>query len=123
MLVNAAKEKIAEGVIKNQGVKFKGSQWKFPENPAEFLKELPRDSKGRIYTSDRLRIKPEQHLLKEGESFCPRHHGQHYHLEARIDPLMSWNKKNNTYYLKPPNYEPGHGTGFLPGELFPGLLE
>jgi len=100
--------------------KFTGDAWRFPRNPKDLLKDLPRDTKGRIYPNDRLRIKPEQHPLKAGEVFCPRHHGQHYHLEVRVDPSKSWNNKGNTYYLKPPDYIPGEGTGFLPGELFPG---
>ena len=28
--------------------------------------------------------------------------------------------QSNTEKLKPPSYEQGGGTGFLPGELFPG---
>lgn len=38
----------------------------------------------------------------------------------RNDPSLSWNNKNNVnkYYLD--GYTPGSGTGFLPGEKYPG---
>ncbi len=98
----------------------KGGKNIFPDNPDDLLPDLPRDAKGRIYTSDRVRIRPEQHSLKPGETYAPRHHGQHYHVETRADPSKSWNNKNNVTKIKPDNYQVGHGTGFLPGEKFPG---
>ena len=98
--------------LARKGTPLEGSNWRFPENPADLLKELPRDRRGRIYASDNLRIRPEQHKQKLGEIFNPRHHNQHYHVETKIDPLKSWNDKHNVYKLKPSNYEPGHGTGF-----------
>lgn len=98
----------------------KGGKNSFPDNPDDLLSELPRDAKGRIYPSDKIRIRPEQHDLKPGEKYAPRHHGQHYHVETRADPNKSWNNKNNVTKIKPDNYQPGHGTGFLPGEKFPG---
>ena len=97
------------------------SQFRFPENPNDLLPELPRDDKGHIYPNEVTRIRPEQHPLKAGESYCPRHHGQHYHIDIRINSSKGWNKKGNTYKLKPVEYESGQGTGFLPGETFPGL--
>lgn len=93
----------------------------FPENPKDLLPELPRDAKGRIYTADNLRIRPEQHALKPGESYSPRHHGQHYHVETRYDTSKSWDKKGNIFKIRPDDYQHGNGTGFLPGEKFPGL--
>jgi len=38
----------------------------------------------------------------------------------RRDPTRSW-EKNNIEKLKPADYKPGDGTGFLPRELFPGI--
>ncbi len=92
---------------------------KFPDNPDDLLPDLPRDAKGRIYPSDRIRIRPEQHALEPGETYAPRHHGQHYHVEVRIDPSKSFNNKKNVIKLKPSGYKPGDGAGFLPGEVFP----
>jgi hypothetical protein len=59
--------------------------------------------------------------MKPGETNAPRHHDQHYHVEIRIDPTRGWNNPNNVQKVLPPNYQPGHGTGFLPGETFPGM--
>lgn len=95
--------------------------WKFPENPNNLLRDLPRDVKGRIYANDNLRIRPEKHHFKTGDVYNPRHHGQHYHIETRRNPKTSWKKDDNIEILKPPGYTPGSGTGFLPGEFFPGL--
>jgi hypothetical protein len=91
----------------------------FPENPDDLLPELPRDEKGFIYTSDRVRIRPEKHPLEPGETYSERHHGQHYHVEYRLDILKSWNNKKNKIKVEPPGYKLGDGTGFLPGEDFP----
>jgi hypothetical protein len=104
-----------------QELRFKGAKWRFPENPADLLKELPRDRKGRIYANNNLRIRPEKHHLKSGDIFNPRHHGQHYHIEMRRNINQSWGNYDNIEILKPFNYQPGQGTGFLPGELFPGI--
>ncbi|QPJ62212.1 MAG: hypothetical protein G3M70_10155 [Candidatus Nitronauta litoralis] len=98
----------------------KNNRNRFPENPDDLLPDLPRDAKGRIYPSDKVRIRPEKHPVKPGETYSPRHHGQHYHVETRTDPTKSWNNKNNTTKVKPPEYQRGEGTGFLPGEKFPG---
>lgn len=91
----------------------------FPENPDDLLPNLERDKKGRIQPSDNIKIRPEKHDMKPGETFNPRHHGQHYHVETRRDPNSPWNDKN-IEKLKPNNYRPGSGTGFIPGEPFPG---
>lgn len=61
----------------------------FPKNPKDLLPYAARDSKGRIYASDYIRIKPEKHSLCDGKVFNPRHHGQHYHIEIRRDPSIS----------------------------------
>lgn len=74
-----------------------------------------------FYTSDNVRIRAEQHPLLEGETYNPRHHGVHYHVEYRIDSSISWNNRNNVIKVHPENYELGNGTGFLPGEKYPGL--
>jgi RHS repeat-associated protein len=95
------------------------TQGRFPKNPDKLLPELPRDVKGRIYPSDYIRIRPEQHPLKPGETYSPRHHGQHYHVEQRTDAGKSWNNSKNVNKVKPKNYKKGEGTGFLPGEEFP----
>jgi hypothetical protein len=79
---------------------------------------LPRDGKGHIYPCENLRIRPEQHDLKPGDVFCERHHGQHYHVES-LRPRGSWNNEKHKTKIRPPDYEPGKGTGFLPGEEFP----
>ena len=100
---------------------------KFPENPDDLLPEIPRDkvtkSNGgtsqKIPTSDNVRIRAETHPLEPGETYNPRHHGQHYHVEYKIDPSKSWNNKNNVQKVYPPGYTRGSGTGFLPGEDFP----
>lgn len=58
--------------------------------------------------------------MKLGDTYAPRHHGQHYHVEIKTKPGGSWNNPNHYYKVKPPGYTPGVGTGFLPGEAFPG---
>ncbi|MGA8165135.1 MAG: hypothetical protein WB791_08955, partial [Waddliaceae bacterium] len=100
--------------------KWKVARNVFPENPKDLFSSLPRDVKGWIYPSKNIRIRPERHLLKPGEMYNPRHHGQHYHIDIRRDPKVSWNNRNNIIKLKPEDYFPGSGTGFLPGEQFPG---
>ena len=50
----------------------------FPKNPKDLLPGVLRDRKGYIYASDKIRIKPEQHSLQNGEVYNHRHHGQHY---------------------------------------------
>ncbi|WP_068468618.1 RHS repeat-associated core domain-containing protein [Candidatus Protochlamydia phocaeensis] len=97
-------------------------KFKFPKNPDDLLPELPRDDEGCIQTADNLRIRPEQHEMKEGDTYNPRHHEQHYHVETRRDPSKANWKNKNTEIIKPPSYYEGMGTGFLPGEYFPGMI-
>ncbi len=94
-------------------------KFKFPKNPDDLLPEIPRDDKGRIPAAGNIRIRPEKHEIELGETYNPRHHGQHYHVETQITPGNGWSRKN-TEKLKPDGYAPGSGTGFLPGETFPG---
>jgi hypothetical protein len=97
----------------------------FPRNPNDLLPGVPRTVKPNgnqvIYPSEKVRIRAETHPMKPGETHAPRHHDQHYHVEIRIDPTRGWNNPNNVQKVLPPNYQPGHGTGFLPGETFPGM--
>jgi hypothetical protein len=93
----------------------------FPKNPKDLLPTLSRNSKGHIYPADNLRIRAEIHEIKIGDVYNPRHHGQHYHVEYRSNPSISWSNKNNIRKYEPDNYKLGDGTGFLPGERFPGL--
>jgi hypothetical protein len=97
----------------------------FPRNPNDLLPGVPRTVKPNgnqvIYPSEKVRIRAETHPMKPGETHAPRHHDQHYHVEIRIDPTRSWNNPINVQKVLPPNYQPGHGTGFLPGETFPGM--
>ena len=78
-----------------------------------------RDRRGYINPCENLRIRPEKHALQPGEIYNPRHHGQHYHVEM-LRKGGSWNNKNHIRTLEPNNYIHGEGTGFLPGEFFPG---
>ena len=92
----------------------------FPENPDDLLPELERDKRGHIFPADNLKIRPEKHPMKPGETFNPRHHGQHYHIESKRDVKKSWKNNDNIEIIKPNNYKPKTGTGFIPGENFPG---
>ena len=99
----------------------------FPDNPDNLFPEIPRDKVTKtngttsqiIYLSDHVRIRAEQHPLLPGETYNPRHHGVHYHVECRNDTSRSWNNNNNVNKVHPNGYTPGAGTGFLPGETFP----
>jgi hypothetical protein len=97
-------------------------KFKFPKNPDDLMPELPRDEDGHIYPADNIRIRPEKHEMKLRDTYNPRHHGQHYHIETRRNPSGSWKKNQNIELIKPNGYEPGTGTGFLPGETFPGII-
>lgn len=92
----------------------------FPSDPNKLLPELARDAKGHIYPATNLRIRPEQHMMEPGEIFNPRHHGFHYHVETMRNPASGWNITKNVKKFKPEGYTTGSGTGFLPGECFPG---
>lgn len=99
----------------------------FPDNPDDLLPEIPRNKVTKangttsqtIQTSDNIRIRAEQHRLLPGETYNPRHHGVHYHVEYKVDPTKSWNNKNNVNKWYPKGYTPGAGSGFIPGEAFP----
>ena len=99
----------------------------FPENPDDLLPEIPRNKATKangttsqtIQTSDNIRIRAEQHPLLPDETYNPRHHGVHYHVEYKVDPAKSWNNKNNVKKWYPEGYTPGAGSGFIPGEPFP----
>jgi len=99
----------------------------FPDNPDDLLPEIPRNKVTKangttsqtIQTSDNIRIRAEQHPLLPGETYNPRHHGVHYHVEYKVDPAKSWNNKNNVKKWYPEGYTPGAGSGFIPGEPFP----
>ena len=99
----------------------------FPENPDDLLPEIPRNKATKangttsqtIQTSDNIRIRAEQHPLLPDETYNPRHHGVHYHVEYKVDPTKSWNNKNNVKKWYPEGYTPGAGSGFIPGEPFP----
>ena len=99
----------------------------FPDNPDDLLPEIPRNKVTKangttsqtIQTSDNIRIRAEQHPLLPGETYNPRHHGVHYHVEYKVDPAKSWNNKNNVNKWYPDGYTPGAGSGFIPGEPLP----
>ena len=95
------------------------AQGYFPNDPNDLLPELPRNPKGQIFPNSNTRIRPEQHPMLPGETYTPRHHDLHYHIEVRNDPTKSFNNANNTTKIKPPGYVKGDGTGFLPDEPFP----
>jgi hypothetical protein len=80
---------------------------------------IRKQTKSDFILADNLRIRPEKHAFMPGDTLNPRHHGQHYHIEHRINPQKPWSKKN-IEKEKPPGYQEGSGTGFLPGEKFPG---
>ena len=99
----------------------------FPDNPDDLLPEIPRNKVIKdngtasqvIQTSDSIRIRAEQHTLLPGETYNPRHHGVHYHVEYKADSTKSWNNKKNIKKWYPEGYTPGAGSGFIPGESFP----
>ncbi|MHC1748051.1 MAG: hypothetical protein AB9856_06625 [Cellulosilyticaceae bacterium] len=62
-----------------------------------------------------IRGRPYEILIYQNFYYNPRHHGQHYHVEYKIDPSKSWNNKNNVQNAYPQGYTKGSGTGFLPG--------
>jgi hypothetical protein len=103
---------------------------RFPAEPDDLTKVLGVDPKvsttqhgTRRYLwepNSNTRIRFESH--PDAGTFNPRHHGEHYHIEIR-PRNVSWNqakKKGLITKVKPEDYIPGHGTGHLPGELFPG---
>ena len=135
----AAKGVVSQGVGKalDKGIgklagKFAGKSGSnpknvFPENPNDMLPEIPRNKVTKangttsqtIQTSDNIRIRAEQHPLLPGETYNPRHHGLHYHVEYKVALTKSWNNRNNVKKWYPEGYTPGAGAGFIPGETFP----
>jgi hypothetical protein len=63
------------------------------------------------------RYRFEEHPLKPGEIYNPRHHGPHFHVDIR-PPGVGWSNKQ-VGKLYPPGYVNGEGSGFLPGEEIP----
>ena len=74
-----------------------------------------------IWDVGRVRIRAEQHPydLNPDEPLAPRHHAWHYHVEVRPNLTTGWSNPAVSH-LQPPDYVPGEGTGFLPGEELPG---
>jgi hypothetical protein len=74
-------------------------------------------------SNTRIRFESHPGGLSPGDpGFNPRHHGPHYHVETKPDG-MTWSQGNRRGLIttsEPPGYTLGSGTGFLPGELFPG---
>jgi len=108
----------------------------FPKSPDEMTKTLGVEPSKVSRTPDgtqrvvwepnaNTRIRFESHpegLSPDAPGFNPRHHGEHYHIEMKPDG-MSWNQANKQGLItkaKPDGYLPGQGTGFVPGEPFPG---
>jgi hypothetical protein len=58
----------------------------------------------------------------EPGSYNPRHHGEHYHVEVKPNN-RTWNqakKHGEIQKISRDDYQIGQGTGYLPGERFPG---
>ncbi|TDO98871.1 RHS repeat-associated core domain-containing protein [Marinomonas balearica] len=75
-------------------------------------------------SSTKIRHESHPHGLKPGDpGYNPRHHGKHFHVETKPHD-MSWSqakKQGQILKSKPEGYTLGSGTGFLSGEIFPGL--
>jgi|GEM_PF-3078214 len=105
---------------------------RFPDNPDDMSKVLGSGpskvrtkNDGTIETTwqpnANTKIRHEEHPMKFiGERYNPRHTDPHYHVETKIDSNRSWNNPNNINKIKPDGYTKGSGTGFKPGEKFPG---
>jgi hypothetical protein len=109
----------------------------FPEDPNVFTKQLGVEPKVSVTQhgttrmvwepNSNTRIRFESHpegLMVGDPGFNPRHHGSHYHIEIKPDN-MTWNqakRQNLIKKIKPENYVPGMGTGFLPYEKLPGKV-
>ncbi|WLH81954.1 DUF6531 domain-containing protein [Pseudomonas sp. FP2335] len=105
---------------------------RFPSDPNDLttvLGVVPRVSKTKHDTqrmewrpNSDTRIRFESHPGDKGP-YAPRHHGEHYHIVLKPNNL-SWKQAEKQKLLlkvKPENYDPEHGTGFLPGERHPGI--
>jgi len=103
---------------------------RFPDDPNDLTKQLGVEPKvgttpdGTVrmtwQPNENTKIRFESHpegLVPGDPGFNPRHHGPHYHVETR-PPGQSWSQRKTKAH--PPGYTPGSGTGFLPGESFPG---
>ncbi|MCR4539727.1 DUF6531 domain-containing protein [Pseudomonas sp. 18.1.10] len=108
------------------------AHYRFPSDPNDLTAVLgvaPKVSKTK-HDTQRMEWKPNSDTRIRFEShpgdigpYAPRHHGEHYHIELKPNNL-SWNQAEKQKLLlkvKPENYDPGHGTGFLPGERHPGI--
>jgi RHS repeat-associated protein len=108
------------------------AHYRFPYDPNDLTNVLgvvPKVSKTK-HDTQRIEWKPNSDTRIRFEShpgdkgpYIPRHHAEHYHIELKPNNL-SWNQAEKQKLLmkvKPENYEPGHGTGFLPGERHPGI--
>lgn len=74
-----------------------------------------------LKTSDNGQIRPQKHPMEPGQEYNERHHEQHYHVETKRNPEKGWKSENAEIY-KPEDYTPGMGTGFKPGETYPGMI-
>jgi hypothetical protein len=108
-------------------------RWEFPEDPNNLtdilgveptkIGQTPDGTVRMEWEVGNMRIRYESHPegLKPGDpGYNPRHHGGHYHVTGRIDSTKSFRNKGNTVKIEPPGYSKGDGTGFTPGECFPG---
>ena len=68
-----------------------------PEIPRNKVTKANGTTSQTIQTSDNIRIRVEQHPLLPSETYNPRHHGVHYHVEYKVDPAKSWNNNNKEF--------------------------
>jgi RHS repeat-associated protein len=105
------------------------NQTRFPTDPNNLTKILGVEPKFTTTLDGTLkmkwepnantRIRYESHpgdLMPDRSNFNPRHHSEHYHVETKASGT-GWNQATKA---QPDNYTLGMGTGFLPGEKFPG---
>nr|WP_288453783.1 DUF637 domain-containing protein [uncultured Pseudomonas sp.] len=104
----------------------------FPKDPNDLTKVLGVDPKVSTTQHGTLRMtwEPNSNTRIRYEShpgdpgvFNDRHHGEHYHVETKPANL-TWGqakRQGAIQKVKPDNYQPGHGTGFLPNEPHPGM--
>ena len=108
----------------------------FPADPNDFTKQLgippvkvartPDGTTRMVWepnANTRIRFESHPESLSSGNpGFNPRHHGEHYHVELKPDGVTWGQAQRRGVITKnyPSGYSPGMGTGFLPGESFPG---
>ena len=105
---------------------------RFPDSPGDMTRTLgvdPKISQTQHGTTrvkwepnSNTRIRYESHPGDVG-TYNPRHHGPHYHVETKPSN-MTWGqakRRGEIEKIKPDGYKLGDGTGFLPGEKFPGM--